>query len=79
MKQRLLNILVALDCFLFCVLCLGNTYRGDTASAAAYRLERSGRIQGRIFRPLIDLIFWFDPDHCRVSYENERDRKGFLC
>lgn len=39
-------------------------------SAAAYRLEQEGRIAGKIFRPLIDALFWFDPLHCYVSYDN---------
>lgn len=40
---RILNILIALDCFLFCLVCLGNVQRGETASEAAYKLERDGR------------------------------------
>ena len=29
---------------------------------------------GRLFRPLIDLIFaLFEEDHCRKSYESERN------
>lgn len=68
MKQRILNLLVALDCFLFCVVCLGNAQRGETASEAAWKLERDRRFFG-FMRPLIDLIFFFDPNHCQRSYE----------
>lgn len=44
----------------------------ETMSAAAYRLELASRLQGRIFRPLIDALFFFDPQHCKRSYEAER-------
>ena len=71
MKQRALNLLISLDQFLFCCLTLGNSYPDETASAAAWRMENAGKIQGRLFRPLIDRLFWFDPNHCRVSFEDE--------
>lgn len=35
------------------------------------RLERDGRWLGKLFRPIIDTIFWFDPDHCKSSYWSE--------
>ena len=42
-------------------------------SAAAWRTEQKGRWLGRIFRPLIDLLFRpFEEDHCRKAYESER-------
>ena len=34
-----------------------------------------GHLSGRIFRPLIDAIFWFDPDHCRESFRSEVERR----
>lgn len=43
----------------------------ETLSARAYRTEQQGRVFGRFFRPLIDALFWFDPDHCRKSYISE--------
>jgi hypothetical protein len=46
-------------------------------SSAAWRLEQKGKIQGKIFRPLIDWLFWFDPDHCKTSYESEVNRNHF--
>lgn len=75
MKQRLFNLLVALDQFLFCVITLGGSMPDETASAAAYRGELLGYWSGRIFRPLIDAIFWFDPQHCRESYLSEIERR----
>ena len=70
MWQYLLNIAIALDQ-------LGNALRGgspdETLSAAAWRTEQKGRLLGRIFRPVIDLLFRpFERDHCRKSFESER-------
>ena len=70
MKQYLLNVAIALDQ-------LGNALRGgspdETLSAAAWRTEQEGRILGRIFRPLIDLLaHHWERDHCRKSFESER-------
>jgi len=47
-------------------------------SAAAWRLEQKGRWQGKLLRPLIDKLFWFDPDHCRTSHESELTRARAL-
>ena len=71
MKQYLLNVAIALDQ-------LGNALRGgspdETLSAAAWRTEQKGRLLGRIFRPLIDLMFLpFELDHCRTAFESERN------
>jgi hypothetical protein len=55
--RNLLNILLALDAFLFSLICWGNVYPGEYASSAAYRLDMQGKWQGWIFRPLIDAIF----------------------
>ena len=74
MRHRLLNLLIALDQFLFCVMTLGKSMPDETASAAAWRMEREGRWTGRVFRPLIDALFWFDPHHCFNAYKAERDR-----
>ena len=69
-KQRILNLSLALDQFLFCLICLGHSYPGESASACAWRLDKEGRWQGKILRRFIDKILWFDPDHCRVAFEN---------
>ena len=71
MKQYLLNVAIAIDQTL-------NALRGgspdETLSAAAWRTEQEGRILGRIFRPLIDMIFWpIERDHCRMAFESERN------
>ncbi len=71
MKQRVLNILVALDQLIFAMVTLGSSAPDETMSAAAYRLEQRGSLPGKVFRPLIDALFWFDPLHCRKAYEAE--------
>lgn len=71
MKQYLLNVAIAVDQTL-------NALRGgspdETLSAAAWRTEQKGRWLGWVFRPLIDLLFaLFEKDHCRKSFESERN------
>jgi len=68
---RLINVLVALDQFVFSLITLGSSAPDESMSAAAFRLEAKGKLAGRIFRPLIDALFFFDPLHCRVAYEAE--------
>lgn len=63
----LINILIALSQ-------LGNTilggYPDESMSARAWRTGKQGKLPGVLTRPLIDGLFWFDPDHCRKAYEN---------
>lgn len=68
MKRRLLNILIALDQFIYVIITLGVGAPDETMSAAAWRLEQAGRWQGKLMRPLIDRLFWFDPNHCKGAY-----------
>ena len=38
------------------------------------RTEQKGRWLGRIFHPLIDLVFLpLEKDHCRTAFESERN------
>lgn len=71
MKQRILNVLIALDQLLFCLATLGHSSPDETLSSAAWRWEQDGKLVGRVLRPLVDTLFWFDPDHCRMSYQSE--------
>ncbi len=71
MKRRALNLLTALDQFAFCVLTLGHSYPDETISAWAWRAESRGKRWGGWVRRTIDALFWFDPDHCRTSFESE--------
>lgn len=76
MKQRLLNLLIAVDQLLWVVFTLGKGHPDETISAAAWRMEQQGKRAGRILRPAIDALFWpLERDHCRLSFESERDGK----
>lgn len=74
MKQRMLNISIAIDQLLYVLLTLGAGSPDETLSAAAWRSEGNGKLLGRIFRPLIDALFWFDQKHCQTSFESEVNR-----
>jgi hypothetical protein len=66
------RLLVAIDQLAWVVLTLGNGMPDETISAAACRMERQGKLAGRVLRPLIDLMFWpIERDHCRLSFESE--------
>ena len=73
MKQRLLNVLIALDQLAYVLLTLGAGSPDETLSAAAWRTEQAGKLGGRIFRPFIDLLFCpIERDHCRKAYLAEQ-------
>ena len=73
MKQRLLNLLIAVDQLLWVVFTLGKGHPDETISAAAWRMEQQGKIAGRILRPLIDALFRpLEREHCRLAFESER-------
>jgi len=71
LTQRVINVLIAVDQLAFSLITLGSAAPDETISSAAYRLEQKGAWAGRIFRPIIDTLFFFDPLHCRRAYEAE--------
>lgn len=72
MKQRILNILIAIDQLAWVLLTLGKGSPDETISAAAWRMEQQGKLAGRVLRPLIDALFSpLEREHCRLSYESE--------
>lgn len=73
MKKRVLNMLIALDQFLFCVLTFGWSNPDETFSSCAWRLRKQGRIIGYILNAGINALF-FDRNHCRKAYLAERMR-----
>ena len=76
MNQRILNLLVSLDSFLFVVLTLGMGYPGETFSSAAYRAELTGKFFGKA-RPIIDwLLCWLEDDHCKQAYLYACDKRN---
>ena len=75
MKQRILNLLIALDQLAWVVLTLGKGYPDETISAAAWRMEQHGKLAGRVFRPLVDLLFLpIEKDHCYKAWLSEVQR-----
>ena len=71
-RQRILHLLIAFDQLAWVVLTLGKGHPDETISAAAWRMERQGKIAGRVLRPLIDLLFLpLEREHCRLSFESE--------
>lgn len=54
------------------------SYADETLSARAYRAHRDGKLFGRIFMPVIDLLFfWQGPGHCKNAYIKEFERKNY--
>lgn len=75
MKQRILNILIALDQAAWVIVTLGKGCPDETISAAAWRMEQQGKIAGRVLRPLVDLLFRpIEKDHCRKAWLSEVQR-----
>lgn len=73
MKQRILNFLIAIDQLVHVLVTLGAGHSDETLSAAAWRTEKAGKLGGRIFRPVIDLLFLpLERDHCYRAYLAER-------
>lgn len=72
MRRRILNILIAIDQFVWVLITLGDGCPDETLSAAAWRMERQGKLFGRVFRPVFDVLFYFlERDHCYRSYKSE--------
>ena len=75
MKQRILNLLIALDQLAWVLITLGKGWPDETISAACWRMEQQGKRAGKIFRPLIDLVFeklFNDHCHCAMAFVSEK-------
>lgn len=76
MRRRLLNILIAIDQFIYVLLTLGHGSPDETLSAAAYRLWLRDQWGGRYFKPAIDTLFLpIQRDHCKHAYRAEMERR----
>lgn len=75
MTRRILNILIALDQMLYVLVTLGHGSPDETLSAAAWRWEAAGKWQGKLLRPAIDTLLFFDQNHCWSSFQAERNKK----
>lgn len=69
-----LRVLLAIDQLINVVVCNGQP--DETMSSAAYRMERDGRFWG-FMRPVIDRLFWFQPNHCHCAYQAELLRQQY--
>lgn len=65
--SRTKRILIAVDQLFNAIF---NGWPDETLSSRAWRWEKNGKRSWP--RRLIDTLFFFDPDHCRESYESER-------
>lgn len=50
-------------------------YADETLSSRAYRADQSGRPWGKITRPLIDTLFFWQTDHCHNAWVSEVQRR----
>lgn len=72
MGSYLTNILIALDQVLTALI---GGFPDESLSSYAYRMDIQGAQAGKITRPLIDAVFFWDDEHCRKSWEAERERR----
>lgn len=72
--SRILNMLIALDCFVLSVCTLGKAFPGETISSAAFRAELHMQWFGCV-RPVIDWLFSpFEDQHCFKAWMYARDK-----
>lgn len=70
--NRFIHLFVALDQLAWVLITLGDGYPDETISAALYRMELQGKLAGKLFRPLVDLVFQpFQEEHCKKAYRVE--------
>ncbi|MFP5404628.1 MAG: hypothetical protein ACLGG2_08050 [Gammaproteobacteria bacterium] len=75
MKQRILNLLIALDQLAWVIVTLGKGKPDETISAALWRMEQEGKPAGRILRPWVDALARpLERDHCYKAWLSEVQR-----
>lgn len=74
--QRLLGqlkqIAIALDQVLNTLL---GGWADETFSARLFREEQNGKQWAKVLRPVVDVLFFFDPQHCLTSFIAEDERR----
>lgn len=70
--QYIKNIFIAVDQLANVTVAFGTP--DETLSSNVWRMEQAGKPWG-FMRPVIDAIFFFDPDHCSNSYMAECERR----
>ena len=72
-NRRTLNLIISLDQLAWVVITLGNGSPDETISAALWRMEQQGKLAGKLFRPVVDLLFRpLEKDHCRKAFLAEQ-------
>lgn len=69
-----MQVLVAIDQLLNAIL-FG--FADETLSSRAYRADRDEKLFGRLFRPVIDTLFFWQDRHCYQSYLAEVQRRQY--
>lgn len=77
LARRGSNLFVAVDQLVYVLITLGMGNPDETCSSAAWRMECDGKFFG-FFRGVIDTLFFWERDHCRLSYEKGMQRKDFI-
>ena len=75
MGRRIKNLAVAVDQLAWVILTLGNGMPDETISAALWRMESQGKWAGKLFRPVVDALFFFDQNHCLSAWQSERNKQ----
>ena len=77
-ERRIWNVLISIDQVVYVIVTLGAGNPDETLSSAAYRADKSGKIAGRIFRPIIDFLMkWREDQHCKNAFFAEMRTKDF--
>ncbi len=84
LKHNAVQLFIAVDQLLNVLLTLlsSKAWADETLSSRAWRADTRGLLLGRLFRPVIDLLFsWQHIDlpatgHCHQAYLRERARAG---
>lgn len=64
--MRIKQILIALDQLINAIL---GGYADETMSSRCWRLKQTQPF--KVLRPIIDVIFFLELNHCQASYESE--------
>lgn len=62
------NIFIAVDQLVNAIL-FGSP--DETLGARFYRLEQTNHLIGKLVRPILDFIFFWDKNHCKILFEKE--------
>ena len=70
------QLLVALDQLANVLITPGHSgaWADETLSSRAYRMDYEHKPWGRLMRPLIDGIMFWQLNHCRSAFVSERER-----